>query len=124
MANKTKAVQRSMKELRRMGWQCGIVERWIPPRGKMKFGVRQDLWGFGDVLACKPSCLPEPNKIAIIQCFPMARWKDHVTKLEPLIELKIWKAAGGLVLLHGWALKPKGGVRGAKKEWTLREEAM
>jgi len=53
MKQKTHATQRSLKRLRENGWTCAIVEKWIPPRGKMKFGVRQDVWGFGDILACR-----------------------------------------------------------------------
>lgn len=123
MANKTKALQRSKKELERRGWQVAVVERW-QMRPQADFGVRVDVWGFGDLLACKPSCLPEPNKIALIQCFPMSTWKAHVVKIESILQAKIWKAAGGLVLVHGWGLKPKGGVRGAKKVWTLREQEL
>jgi hypothetical protein len=52
---KTHAKQRSMKYLRDLGWSCADVEKWIPPRGKMKFGVRQDAFGIGDILACKPT---------------------------------------------------------------------
>lgn len=120
MKNRTRAVQRSLAFLRKNGWQAAIVEKWIPPRGKMKFGVRIDVWGFGDILACV-SDLPS---IALIQTFPLARWKDHVERLAAIPELQTWKKAGGLVYLHGWALKPKDGVRGAKKVWTLREESL
>jgi len=118
--NKTKALQRSKKYLEDRGWLVGNVEKWIPPRGNMKFGVRVDLWGFGDLLACHP----ELKVTAIIQCFPLARWKDHAVKLSVIPEVKTWKASGNLVAMHGWALKPKGGVRGAKKAWTLREEQL
>ncbi len=120
MKNKTKAVQRSLNYLRGNGWQAAIVERWIPPRGKMKFGVRIDVWGFGDILACKPST----NSFAIVQTFPLARWKDHTLKLSAIPELQVWKKCGGVVLIHGWALKPKNGVRGTKKTWQLREETL
>lgn len=127
---KTLATQRSLRYLEKNGWLCAVVEKWIPPRGKMKFGVRKDVWQFGDVLACWPSAtfdtvmgkVRTPGRIALIQTFPMARWKDHKEKLAEIPELQVWKAAGGIVFLHGWAFKPKGGVRGAKKVWTLREE--
>jgi hypothetical protein len=121
MANKTKANQRSLKHLRDLGWMACIVERWIPPRGKMKFGVRIDAFSMGDILACRP--IPD-EEIALVQCFPMARWKDHVEKISALPELKNWKNSGGILFLHGWALKPKDGIRGAKKVWTLREEQL
>ncbi len=62
--------------------------------------------------------------IALVQTFPMARWKDHKEKLATIPELQVWKAAGGIVLMHGWAFKPKDGIRGAKKVWTLREEQL
>lgn len=121
---KTLATQRSLRYLEKRGWQCAVVEKWIPPRGKMKFGVRKDVWGFGDILACKSTGFRNEDQIALIQTFPLARWKDHIEKMIEIRELKIWKAAGGLVFVHGWALKPKGGVRGAKKVWTLREEVL
>jgi hypothetical protein len=129
---KTLATQRSLRYLEKSGWQCAIVEKWIPPRGNMKFGVRKDVWGFADILACfVPKAfetalgwVQTPGQIALIQTFPMARWKDHKEKLAGIPELQVWKAAGGAVYLHGWALKPKGGIRGAKKVWTLREEQL
>jgi hypothetical protein len=134
---KTKATQRSLAHLRRNGWQSAIVEKWIAPRGKMKFGVRVDVWGFGDILACRPPVmLPylvgsndfkvkySKPQIALIQTFPLARWKDHWEKLLRITELKTWQDAGGMVIMHGWAFKPKDGIRGARKTWQLREEVL
>jgi hypothetical protein len=123
---KTNATQRSLKYLRDKGAQCAIVEKWLPARGKMKFGVRIDVWGFGDILACWRRYDPKRGdaQIALIQTFPLARWKDHAEKLAAIPELQNWKAAGGIVLMHGWALKPKDGIRGAKKVWTLREQEL
>lgn len=118
----TLAKQRSMKHLKREGWTVADVEKWIPPRGEMKFGVRKDVWGFGDILACRGGDGSKLAKMtALVQTFPLARWNDHVVKIAGLREAGDWKAAGNLILLHGWALKPKDGVRGAKKVWTLRE---
>lgn len=128
---KTLACQRSLKYLRKNGWQAAITEKWIPPRGTMKFGVRQDIWQFGDILACFPRKVFENTpmgpittvgRIALVQTFPLARWKDHIEKMRSIPELEVWKQSGGIVLVHGWAFKPKDGVRGAKKTWQLREE--
>lgn len=130
MKNKTKAVQRSLKRLREEGWQAAVVEKWIPPRGEMKFGVRQDVWGFGDILACRcapPGTALRPGKIreiALVQAFPLTRWKDHLNKILNLDEFHRWKECDGITIIDGWALKPKDGVRGAKKEWTLRREVL
>jgi hypothetical protein len=44
--------------------------------------------------------------------------------LTVIPELAKWKAAGGLVILHGWSRRPKDGVRGAKKVWVVREETL
>jgi hypothetical protein len=125
---KTLATQRSLKYLRRLGWTACIVEKWIPPRGNMKFGVRIDAFGFGDLLACSPLAFgrhPHPGgSIALVQTSTLARWNDHKTKILAIPEFQKWKEAGGLVILHGWAFKPKDGVRGARKVWTLREESL
>lgn len=121
----------------------------------MKFGVRKDVWGFGDLLICREPVIQDcqacfgtgrpngtgflqscekckgtgqvevaPARTALIQCFPEARFKDHREKMLAIPELQKWKRSGNKVFLHGWALKPKDGVRGAKKVWTLHEEEM
>jgi len=123
---KTLATQRSLKELRKRGWQCAVVEKW-QMRPQAKFGVRVDVWQFGDVLACRVDPNSGEGMIALIQTFPLTSWKAHAEKVqEPEIKAAMdnWKAAGGIVLFHGWGLKPKDGIRGAKKVWTLREEQL
>lgn len=126
MKQKTYAKQRSMKRMRKQGWTVADVEKWIPPRGDMEYGVRQDVWNFGDILACRviPGVGREIGQTALVQTFPLARWNDHVEKIREIPEARIWKDAGNLIFLHGWGLKPKGGVRGARKVWTLREETL
>jgi len=127
MPGKTNATQRSLNHLRKNGWIAHVVEKWIPPRGTMKFGVRIDVWAFGDILICRAPVtvngqVAVPGRTALVQCFPEARFKDHREKLKGIPEVEIWKAAGNKVYLHGWSLRPKGGVRGAKKIWMLHEE--
>ena len=116
-------MQRSLRYLEGQGWQCARVERW-QMRPQAKFGVRIDVWQFGDVLACRVDPSSGEGMIALIQTFPLTSWKAHAEKVqEPEIKAAMdnWKAAGGIVLFHGWALKPKDGIRGAKKVWTLKE---
>jgi hypothetical protein len=124
MANKTKALQRSKAYLERNGWTCCIVERYLPARGAMKFPRRIDAFSFGDILACKRVTYTEMCGVALVQAFPQARWKDHIAKIAAIPEAQTWKEAGGLILVHGWSLKPKGGKRGALKVWTLRAESI
>lgn len=117
----SKPTQRSLKYLRDRGWTVCIVEKWIPPRGNMKFGVRIDAFGFGDLLACR--ALPD-SEIALVQTTDHTSFSKHKIKVLAIPEFQKWKDAGGLVLLHGWRKGPKDGVRGARKVWTLREEVL
>ena len=124
---KTLATQRSLAYLRRNGWTACIVEKYLPVRGSMKFPRRIDAFNIGDILACNP--LPRPGRedggsIALVQTFPLARWKDHEAKILAIPEFQKWKEAGGIVLLHGWVFKPKDGIRGNRKVWTLREQIL
>jgi len=131
----SKPTQRSLAYLRKNGWTVCIVEKWIPPRGKMPFGVRIDAFGFGDLLACKPGVnfdapakIMKVGSIALIQTTgapSSGGWfAQHKAKILAIPEFQKWKDAGGIVLLHGWRKGPKDGVRGARKVWTLREEVL
>ena len=118
----SKPCQRSLKHLRDLGWQCAIVEKWIPPRGKMPFGMRVDVWGFGDILACR--ALPsngDVGEIALIQTTDASSHSKHKEKILALPEYRKWKEAGGWVFLHSWG---KRGPRGKRKVWTVREEVL
>lgn len=118
--NKSKPVQRSKKELEKNGWTVAIVEKWIPPRGEMKFGVRKDVWGFGDLLACRPG-LENQGLIALVQCCRAADMAVHKKKILELKAYYTWRAAGGKVFLQGWSKK---GGRGQVKRWTMTEEEL
>ena len=129
----SKPTQRSLGHLRKNGWTVCIVEKWIPPRGNMKFGVRIDAFSFGDLLACRgntghvsfhsgPNALPP--QIALIQTTDHTSFSKHKIKILAIPEFYKWKEAGGIVLLHGWRKGPKDGVRGARKVWILREEIL
>jgi len=120
----SKPMQKSLKHLKDGGWTVAIVEKWKKFPG-MKFGVRQDVWGFGDILACYSGVGNEFNpKIALVQTTDWTSVSKHRAKILAIPEFRLWRAAGGLVLLHGWKKRPKDGVRGARKVWTLKEEIL
>jgi len=114
----SKPMQRSLKHLKDNGWTVAIVEKWKKFPG-MKIGVRQDVWGFGDILACRS--FSEPYQIALVQTTDHTSISKHRAKILAIPEFEKWKSAGGLVLLHGWA---KRGPRGKRKVWTLKEEVL
>lgn len=91
----------------------GIVEKWNPHAK-----VRQDLFGFLDLVAVepgKPACLG-------VQTTSGTNVAHHLAKLaeEPIASrMRVWLGAGNRLVIHGWA---KRGARGARKTWTCREE--
>ena len=125
------ASQRSLKHLRANGWQAAPVEKWLPPRGNMKFGRRVDVWGFGDILACRPQMKVGnkiyPPRIALVQSTTMSEWERHLEKFNTPEIKKFadnWKASNGLIFLQAWGLrKRKGGLQGEKVQ-TLREKVL
>jgi hypothetical protein len=126
MKNKSKPVQRSLAILRENGWTVTIVEKYIK-FGSMAFGKRVDVFGFGDLLACRPMMRSTDNEtihppaIALVQCCRDGDFAEHKAKILAIPEFYIWKKAHGLVFLQGWSLK---GPRGQKKRWTMREEEL
>lgn len=103
--------QRSLKHLRDAGWTACIVEKF-----NSFCKIRIDAFGFGDLLACKP-----PGMIALVQTTTGTHLAERREKILSLTEHADWKAAGGIIILHGWA---KQGPRGKRKRWTLREEIL
>ena len=91
----------------------------------MPFPRRIDAFGFGDLLACRvlPACefRGPAGQIALIQTTDHSSFSKRKDKLLALPEVAQWKAAGGIVLLHGWG---KRGPRGKRKLWTLRQEVL
>lgn len=109
--------QRSLKHLRDAGWTACIVEKRIPFRN-----ITVDAFGFGDILAFrhKHSEFDYPQ-IALVQTTSGSHAAHRRAKILSLTEHADWKAAGGIIILHGWA---KQGPRGKRKRWTLREEIL
>ena len=100
--------QRSLKLMRDRGYSCDIVERWNPYAR-----IRQDLWGFCDVL-----CLT-PGQIVAVQTTSGANVSARLRKIAASPRIADVLSAGVRVVVHGWA---KRGPRGKAKKWTCREE--
>lgn len=102
--------QRTLAALRSAGWICAVVERW-----NAHAGVRQDLFGFADILAIRPGV------ILAIQVTTGGNHAARRAKLDGEPRVRDWLAAGGAVELWSWSLR---GERGKRKLWTSRVEAV
>lgn len=101
--------QRSLKHLRDNGYTAAIVERW-----NAYAKVRQDLFGFIDILAVK-----DEDMTLAIQTTTMDHMQERVQKVLAEPRAKVWcSSIFRKIIVHGWA---KRGPRGKRKEWTLRE---
>lgn len=85
-------VGRSLLRLRRLGYQAGVVERWLP-----KIDKRSDLWHFGDIIGCH-----RREGFLLVQCTTSAHVGDRLAKAQARPELAFWLAAGGRFEVHGW----------------------
>lgn len=85
--------QRSMAELRKRGYTARIVEHWNAHANK-----KQDLFGFGDILAVKADV---PGSL-IVQTTTGSHLANRIQKAERLEAYKTWLKAGNQVEFHGW----------------------
>ena len=106
---KTSPTQRSLALLRARGWTVAVVERW-----NAHAMIRQDLYGFADLLAHKPG-----EGIMAVQVTSGSNLAARRSKIQAEPRAASWLAAGGLIAIHGWR---KVGPRGKVKRWEAREE--
>lgn len=106
---KTSPTQRSLKDWRSRGWTCQVVEHFNP-----YVCVRQDLFGFIDILAMK-----EGEGIVGIQTTSDngGNMSKHLIKINSLNTPKIFLGSGGKIVIEAWGKK---GARGKRKLWTVR----
>jgi hypothetical protein len=117
MAKRILYTQRTLKELRKRGLVCGIVERFNQFGGQ--FGVRIDLFGFVDLLAMDII----RRKIVAIQSTGQHGHAAHKKKIvgECRKNAKLWLRCGGLIELWSWRkLLVKRG--GKQRQWVPRIE--
>ena len=99
--------QRSKKHMEQLGYTVAIVEKW-----NQYAGIRQDLYGFIDLL-----CMKAGAGFVGVQT-TSTRVKERIDKINASPLAKIFLAAGGRIICHGWSLKGKAGKR---KTYQLRE---
>ncbi len=100
--------QRTLAKLRKEGWTCAITEKW-----NQYARVRQDLFGFCDVIAIKPGTI-----LAVQAC----AGASHAARRDKILaepRAAEWLNAGGQIAVLSWA---KQGPRGKRKLWTARME--
>lgn len=102
--------QRSLKLLRDRGYTAAVVERW-----NAFARVRQDLFGFVDIVAIKAG----ESGVLAVQSTSADNLAARRTKIAAEPRAEVWLAAGNRIALHGWR---KGGPRGARKTWQVNEE--
>lgn len=105
--------ERSRKLLRDEGWTIATVEKWKPasPGGFRGPLLREDLWGFGDLIAVKVGHIGA----TLIQVTTGSNSAARLEKIKGIAEAGIWIAAGNRIVVHSWA---KRGPRGKRKTWT------
>jgi hypothetical protein len=104
---KTSPTQRSLKALREAGFTVAIVERW-----NQFAKVRQDLFGFVDLIAIAPHC-----GILAVQTTSGDNASARVAKILTEPRAGIWLASGGKIVVHAWR---QVGERGKRKTWQCR----
>jgi len=106
----TSPTQLSLKKLRKSGYMCAIVEKY-----NHFVKIRQDLFGFIDILAVHPN---KKEILGIQACTDTGgHMSKHKMKVKNNKKLNIWLKSGGMFEIWAWAKK---GKKGKRKLWVLR----
>jgi len=107
--SRSSPTQRALKDLRSLGFVAAVVERFNPHAK-----VRQDLFGFIDIVAC----FPEFGVLGVQAC---AGASHAARRAKILAEPRVrpWLESGGRVEV--WSYR-RAGAAGRRKVWTLRRE--
>jgi hypothetical protein len=97
----TSPTQLTLKKLREEGYLCQVVEHWNPFAR-----IRQDLFGFIDVLALKE------NEVLGVQATSYSNVSARVNKIAEHENISAVRKAGIRVQVWGW--------RKVNNRWTVR----
>ena len=86
--------QRTIRALKQDGAHCGIVERFNAHVGP--FGIRQDLFGFIDIIALRA------GGIVGVQCCAGSGFAAHDRKIRENEMAPEWIKSGGSIELWAW----------------------
>ena len=101
---------RSLKRIRMDGWTAAVTERWNPYAG-----IRQDLFGFIDVLAIREGAVG----CLAIQATTGDNATKRMAKAAGVEHLKTWLAAGNRFEVWAWRkMKVKRGGKAVR--WSCR----
>lgn len=92
--SKKSPMQLSLDYMSKRGFACQIVERW-----NAFAKVRQDCFGFGDIL-----CIAE-KRIVLVQTTSWSNFNARKQKILRSPYIGLWHLAGGGIFLHGWGDK-------------------
>ena len=95
--------QRSLKLMRDQGYLCAIVEHW-----NAFARIRQDLYGFVDVLCIKD------GKTVAVQTTSYSNVSARIKKIRELESYPIVRSAGWEIVVHGWR-------KNKSNRWEVRE---
>ena len=96
MASSLSPTQRSLAFLREQGYLVSIVERWNPHAR-----IRQDLWGWCDLLAIRK------GEVLAVQVTASAV-ATRIKKIQESDTIAAVREAGIRVVVHGWRKNSKG----------------
>lgn len=99
--------QRTLAKLRADGWTAAVTERW-----NAYAKIRQDLFGFVDVLAVAAG-----RGALAVQCTSGPHVADRVLKIRDLPAVRAWLESPAKLEVWGWR---KVGPRGKRKLWEVR----
>lgn len=96
MAASLSPTQRSLAYLREQGYLVAIVERWNPHAR-----IRQDLWGWCDLLAIRK------DEVLAVQVTASAV-SERIRKIQESETVAAVRDAGIRIEVHGWRKNSKG----------------
>ena len=93
---KISPTQLSLAQLRADGWFCWITEHW-----NSYARIRQDLWGFVDIIALKP------NQILGVQTTTASNMSARIKKIADHENVGKVRESGVMLHVHGWHMDAK-----------------
>lgn len=94
--------QKTLKLLKDQGWECGIVERWIPGAN-----IRRDLFNIIDIIACLD------DRLVGVQSTSWGQRGPHLRKIhsEHGAATEMWLKTGAELWLVSWKKVKQGPKR-------------